>query len=426
MPGRPPKDTDNGVSRRAVLHAAAGTLAIGVPPLYARTPALQQEPASPQDVTDEAWRAVRSAFLLQPGLAYMNNASLGMPPAAVVDAVASGYRAISEEPLHGKHDLQQVIADEVLPGLERIFNADAGEIVLTRNASEALDLQAAALQLQPGDEVLISTQEHPAGRRPWMYRRARHDIRVREIFIPSPLTSAADVVSRFEAEISPRTRAIAFCHVTRGGHRYPVRRLCRMARQRGLISLVDGAQAVGQFAIDLHDLDCDAYAASLHKWILAPAGTGFLFVHERARDVIRSTFEPEPDRARPGLAPPGTADFPVRAAIATALDFVTGIGLDAIERRCRYLSDYLRSGLAEIPGVTLLSGPPELSAPGSTIFEKRGVDAVAAVPAFEAKARAHIDEHQRDGHNAIRVSTHVYNTTGEIDRFLRVLAASDA
>ncbi len=112
----------------------------------------------------------------------------------------------------------------------------------------------------------------------------------------------------------------------------------------------------------------------------------------------------------------------MRAAIAAALNFVETIGLDAIADRCRYLSDYLKAGLAEMRGVTLLSGARELSAPGSTIFEKRGVDALTAVPAFEEEAQTHIDEHQRDGHNAIRVSTHIYNTTAEIDRVLAVLS----
>ena len=377
----------------------------------------------PVGIDDAGWKNVRSQFILDKGLTYMNNASLGMPPAVVAEAVCKGYEAISKEPLHGKNDLQEKIANEVIPNLAKTFGADADEIVLTRNASEALHLQAIGLELKRGDEVIITTQEHPAGHRPWMFRKEHEGVRVKEVFIPSPLDSEDDVVSRVEEAISRKTKALSFCHVTRGGHRYPVKKLAAMARDRGLLTLVDGAQAAGQFPINLHDLGCDTYAVSLHKWILAPAGTGFLYVRQDARERIRSAFAPDPTLEAPGFDPPGTKDFPVRAAIGAALDFVNTLGLENIENRCRSLSDYLKAGLAEIKGVKLLSGhTPEISAPGSTIFEKEGLDAIASVPIMEERIKTHIDEHQRDSHNAIRISTHVYNTKAEIDRLLEAVA----
>ena len=257
-----------------------------------------------------------------------------------------------------------------------------------------------------------------------MFRQERHGVRVTEVFIPSPFQSGEDVVDRMESAITPRTRAIAFCHATRGGHIYPVKALAQMAHRHELLCLVDGAQAVGQMPIDLRDLGCDAYSASVHKWMLGPVGTGFMYVSEGARDRIRTSFGAGATHDAPDLAPGGTADFPLRAAIATALDFAEALGVDRIEGRCRYLSDYLKAGLARIDGVTLLSGTAETSSPGGTIFEKAGLDALAAVPLMEEVASTHIDEHQRDGHNAIRISTHVYNTTSEIDRLLGALDAA--
>ena len=379
----------------------------------------------PIGTSDAAWENIRGQFILKRGVTYMNNASLGMPPSVVVKAVCDGYEAISREPLHGKHDLQDKIAKEVIPGLARMFGAEADEMVLTRNASEALHLQTIGLELNPGDEVIITTQEHPAGHRPWMFRKERDGIVVKEVFIPSPLESGDDVVNRLEAAVTRKTKALSFCHITRGGHRYPVKKLAAMARDQGLLTLVDGAQAAGQFPINLHDLGCDAYTVSLHKWILAPAGTGFLYVREDARDRIRSAFSPGATVEAPGFDPPGTMDFPVRAAIGTALKFVNTLGLENIEKRCRTLSDYLKAGLADIKGVKLLSSPAEeTSAPGSTIFEKEGLDAMAFVPLMEERIKTHIDEHQRDGHNAIRISTHVYNTMTEIDRLLEAVATA--
>ena len=376
----------------------------------------------PHGSDDANWRKIRSQFILKRNVTYMNNASLGMPPAVVVNAVRDGYKAISEEPLHGKHDLQDRIKSEVLPSLAKMFGASAEEIVLTRNASEALHLQAIGVQLDPGDEVIITSQEHPAGLRPWMYRGEKDGIIIKRVFIPSPLKSESDVIERFSSAITSKTKAISFCHVTRGGHRYPVKKLVSMANDKGILTIVDGAQAGGQFPINLHDLGCDAYAVSLHKWILGPAGTGFLYIKKESRDRIKSAFTMNGTLNSPGFDPPGTKDFPVRAAILTAVNFVNKIGQENIEERCRYLSDYLKSGLKQIKGVKILSGKiNSISAPGSTIFEKEGLDAMEAVPLIEEKIKTHIDEHQRDNHNAIRISTHIYNTTKQIDRLLNAL-----
>ena len=420
------KNENSTIPRRSLLKGglATGVIAL-IPGCESRVDfRVMKALKRPVGISDRSWKDVRSQFLLKRGITYMNNASLGMPPAIVAEAVCEGYEAISQEPLHGKHDLQEKISRETVPNLAKTFGAERDEVILTRNASEALHMQAAGLKLKQGDEVIITTQEHPAGQRPWMFRQKRDGIVVKEVFIPSPLESADDVMERFEDAITKRTRAISFCHVTRGGHHYPVKKLASMARDHGLVTLVDGAQAAGQFPIDLKDLGCDTYAVSLHKWMLAPAGTGFLYVRKDSRDKIRSIFAPNLtiDKA-PDFDPPGTKDFPVRAAIGTALDFVNTLGVENIEKRCRFLSDYLKSGLEEIKGVKILSGQmSDISAPGSTIIEKEGLDAMASVPMMEERIGTHIDEHQRDGHNAIRISTHIYNNRAEIDRLLDAIA----
>ena len=371
---------------------------------------------------DDAWAHVRAQFILEPGTAYMNNASLGMPPASVAEAVAAGYDALSREPLRGKNELGQAIAGRVLPGLASFLGAATDELALTRNATEALHMGAIGMRLQPGDEVLMTTQEHPAGSRPWEYRAAHDGVKVNRVFIPSPFESEEEVAGLVEEALTPSTRAIAFCHVTRGGHLYPVKRLCAMARERGIVSHVDGAQAVGMFPVDLHDLGCDTYSASLHKWLLGPMGTGVFYVRADARNRVDSAFAYDATPDAPAYQPPGTTGLPVRAALAASLDFVERLGIDNIAARTRYLSDHLKARLAGMPGATILSGPtPATSCPGSTIFELEGVDAVEAVALIAERASIHIDEHQRDGHNAIRISTHVYNTTDEIDRVTEAL-----
>ena len=183
-----------------------------------------------------------------------------------------------------KHDLGEVVAGRVVPGLAALLGANPDEVVLTRNASEALHMGAVGVRLEPGDEVLVTSQEHPAGRRPWDYRAARHGVKVNTVFIPSPFESEAQVVGLVEDAITPATRVIAFCHVTRGGHLYPVRQLCAMARDRGIVSHVDGAQAVGMFPVDLHDLGCDTYSGEPAQVAARPNGDRrFLCARGRSR-----------------------------------------------------------------------------------------------------------------------------------------------
>ena len=376
----------------------------------------------PDGVEDHHWEDIRKSFILEDGTVYMNNASLGLPPRSVVEAVTNGYREISRDPIAGKRMLQEIIAERVKPLLAEIFKVETSELVLTRNASEGLYLQSAGLKLAPGDEVLITTQEHPAGHRPWMVREARDGIKVTEVFVPSPFVSGDEVVKRVETAIKSETKALSFCHVTRGGHRYPVKELVALAKEHGLTVLVDGAQAVGQFPIDLSDLGCDAYSASLHKWLIGPIGTGFFFVRKTSRSSIQSHFSTDLTQGDPGYTPLGTTSLPVYAALQVALDMILTIGLENIENRCRFLSDYLKESLEKVKGVEILSGnSPEISSPGSTIFEAQGVDAINFVTVMAEEHRMHVDEHQRDGHNAIRISTHIYNTQEEIDRLVTAL-----
>ena len=385
-------------------------------------PAAGRRLATPVDASDDAWAEVRSQFVLESGVAYMNNASLGMPPASVAEAAGAGYEALSREPLRAKNALSEAIAGRVAPGLAALLGADPDEIALTRNASEALHLAAFGVRLRRGDEVLVTSQEHPAGLRPWEVRAARDGVHVSTVAVPSPLDSPGQVVELVDEAITPATRVVAFCHVTRGGHLYPVRQLCALTRERGCVSHVDGAQAVGMLPVDLRELGCDTYSASLHKWFLGPMGTGVLYVRADARERVESVFATENGAGGAAYRPPGTSALPLRAALGAALDFMEDVTMEAVETRTRHLSNYLKSQLARIDRCTLLSGDdPEVSCPGSTIFELDGVDAVHAVGLVAERARIHIDEHQRDGHNAIRVSTHVYNTQAEIDRLVGAL-----
>jgi selenocysteine lyase/cysteine desulfurase len=372
------------------------------------------------DPHDEAyWAQVRAQFMLERGHAYLNNASLGMPPKPVQDAVAQGFSRLSENPTSAKKEFAAYIEGELRPVLAQFLGADTEEIALARNATEGMYHMVNGLDLKAGDRVVITSQEHPGAMRPWAVRVERDDIELKTVDVPSPLISEDDIIDRIAGAIDERTKVLFFCHVTRGGYLYPVKKLCTLARERGVITAVDGAQAVGMLDVDLHDIGCDLYANSLHKWFLGPSGTGFLYVRRALLPVFKTLYQPSEETGDDALRYEilGTYDLPVRAALGAALDFLNRIGIHNIEPRLRMLSDYLKQALMKVPRLRLLTSlSHDISSPGSTIYEMEGLDSTSWPGPIMQEDKIHIDDHNKDGHKAMRISTHYYNTIDEIDR----------
>ncbi len=367
------------------------------------------------------WSQIREQFLLKPGASYLNCASIGVPPAPVVDALTRNRRSMAVDPVGAKGRLSCRIIEQVRPSLAGFLGVDPRELAFTQNASQGLQSIAAGIPLKRGDEVLTTSHEHPAGIRPWRRRAQLEGIVVYEVPMPSPLPPKEEILERISARMTSRTRVLFFCQVTRGGLLNPVKELCALARERGVLSAVDGAQAVGMMPVDLRDLRCDFFAASLHKWVLAPAGTGVLYV----RRGVQNEFSPglaleEPTDAR-RFQMPGTFGYSTRASIGDAVAFLRNIGLERIGARNRQLSDYLKERLASLPRVRLISSrSPRLSSPGITIFEVPGHRGMELRAGFQERGIG-VDDHVRDGHDAVRIATHFFNTQVEIDRALSAL-----
>ena len=276
----PEPGTAANVSRRHFLGAfAAGSagalLAGGASRVDARASIASMEQAQAEAMPDkDFWAKVRREFLISDELAYMNSGTLGPMPKPVFYTVVDGYRSLAADP--GRENPRQEDAQDILrQKLASFVGADPGEVALTRNTTEGMSFIANGLDLEAGDEVLCSFHEHPGGLEPWKIKAKRHGVVVKELPFPIPASDPSEILNRFEDAISPRTRVISFSHITfPTGCMLPVKELAALARPRGVLTLVDGAHAIGMMDLDMHDLGADFYASSPYKWMGAPVGTG--------------------------------------------------------------------------------------------------------------------------------------------------------
>lgn len=375
--------------------------------------------------------ALREQFVYPRDIAYLNTGTLGAMPKPVLDAFVSSTIALEqnitrydyltdpEPPLTGYAKFENVLAQ-----VAAFVGADPDEIALTQNATMGMNFAAHGIALKAGDEIVLTNQEHPGGIGPWKLQAERRGVTVKEIDL-LPIRDDADaIVDAFAAAMGPRTRVVMACHLTSLlGIVLPVARLCKLARERGAISVVDGAQTVGQLAIDLHALGCDIYVASPHKWLCAPKGTGFMYVRKQlAPPLVATLGSAEFGNLEWGatrLQQFGTGAVANLHGLLAAIDFQNAIGIGAIEARDRELTDRLRKGLRGIPRVRIES-PTKVHA-AVTTFAIDGVDPKelqARAWAAKLRIRSVHDEY------GCRVGTHYYVQPDEIDRLLEVVATS--
>ncbi|MGE0395038.1 MAG: aminotransferase class V-fold PLP-dependent enzyme, partial [Vicinamibacterales bacterium] len=313
---------------------------------------------SPDDAAagERYWRTIRRAFVLDRRLINLNNGNSSPSPAVVHDAFTRRLSTSNTLPVHYRERLRETLAP-VRRRMADTFGCGADEIAFMRNATEALHTVQEGLTLEPGDEVLTTDQDYALMLWAWEQRVRRDRIAVRRIQFPVPAT-AEDLVSRIERAITPRTKVLHVCHITSTtGQLFPVRELCRMARARGIFTIVDGAHAAGHIPFALRELECDAYGTSLHKWLMAPHGTGFLYVR---KDRIERLW---PLHAEvPGMEADirkfeeiGTHAVGAWAAIDDALAFHQTIGAERKAARLRYLTLRWARALERLPRVRLLS-----------------------------------------------------------------------
>jgi isopenicillin-N epimerase len=388
---------------------------------------------APDDPDDKVFAAARRQFLFPTSVTYCNTGTLGASPRPVVDALNGGVERLEHdlpdwpyfqadgEPLTGYQELK-----DVRTTIGEFIGATADEIALTGNATMGMSFLANGLDLAAGDEVLSTDQEHTGGIGGWRLRAKRHGVVVKELALLPALAGGPEaIVKLFADAITPRTKVVIFSQITSGlGILLPAKELCALAHAHGALAIVDGAQVVGQRRVDVKAIGCDAYVTSPHKWLLAPKGTGILYIKRDVQPRFWNTlasggFDDEAAGAFRFMHY-GTGSVPVVQGLVAALGFIKGIGIDRIERWDMMLAKRLRDGLAAIKTARLSSPADPRFASAITTFAVAGHTGRQLQDALWAKK---IRVRAQGEPRGVRLSAHLYVGPQDIDRVLEVVSS---
>jgi selenocysteine lyase/cysteine desulfurase len=360
--------------RDALKRMAGGVGALAIPPALlarAREAAATPLPRLAQDAqADERyWEMVKARFPIRPGLIMMNSANLCPTHYAVLDRVFALTRDMDGDVSFQNRGKFGGLGDRSREAIARYMGAETDEICIARNTSEANNIVVGGLDLNPGDEVVLWDQNHPSNGQAWDVRAQRRGFTVKRVATPTEPTSPDDLMKPFVDAFTSNTKVFAASHVSNtSGFGLPIRELSRICRERGIVTLVDGAQTFGALALDLHDLGCDYYTGSIHKWPMGPKETGLLYVRRGMAEplwpsVVSVGYSAAPRRGAQKFESMGQRDDPTVAAVADAFEFLEAIGKERIEARLRQICDALREGIARIPGAFIHTpAAPEMSA----------------------------------------------------------------
>ncbi len=421
-------------NRRSFLRKTfltAGTLSIGS--LFNKTLAedisnafkeLNQLDPLAASENEDLWARIQQAYTTSSSIINLNNGGVSPQPKVVQDAANRYYAYSNEAPSYymwrildqGREPLRAKLAD--------LAGVSPDEIAINRNTTEAINTVIFGLDLKAGDEVVLTKYDYPNMINAWKQRERRDGIKLVWLDFDIPMESNTEVISKFRQAITPRTRVF---HITQminwTGHIMPAKQLCAMARENGILSVVDGAHTFGHLNFKVSDLGCDFFGTSLHKWLCAPFGTGMLYIRKgKIKDVwpLLASPETQTDNIRK-FENIGTRSFATEQAIGSAIDFHNAIGIERKEARLKYLKAYWVNkvkGLDKVKFYTSTS--PELS--GALFnFGIEGMDAGPVHNFLFRNYKIHTSPIKWENVNGPRITPHVYTKKYDLDRLVEAI-----
>ncbi len=417
------------VSRRdfARLFAVGGSAALFADTAWARNaPAPQAFNPAAAGTGESFWTAVRAQFVMPPDLGVLNAANLCPASRPVLEALMRETNSVDRDPSGQNRARLSGEKENTRKALAAFLRVTPEEIVITRNTSEANNMVSSGLTLKAGDEVIVHSDNHPSNLTAWQQKAKRFGFSVVTIEQKNPHPGMEYYVEAYTKAITPRTKVVTVTHLSSTvGDLFPVKEICRIARERGILSLVDGAQSFGLLDVDLADISPDFYTGSAHKWPCGARECGVLFINQRSHDKIwPSIYSAYPGAV--GISKTfesfGQRDEATMIAFREALQFQTAVGRAAIEQRSRALAHQVIAGLSKLPGVKVWTSPnPALNAavvsflPGTLNPQRLG-------QVLYEKDKIGLAGRGMGDRGGLRASPHFYNTPEEADRLVSAVA----
>jgi len=386
----------------------------------------------PEADDPQFWKKVRDQFALDHDKVFFNPGTVGAMPKVVVEKMTEHLKYIGsgvadwaykddnkEEFISGYNNLMS-IREKV----GRLINASAAEIAMTDNVTHGMSYIANGMTLQAGDEIVTTDQEHGGGQSSWKVKEKRFGAVFKTVVIGKPIANVHEVYDKIVNALTPKTKVLMLSHMVSGsGAILPVKELCAEAKKRGIFTVLDGAQTVGQIKVDVKELDCDAYVGCFHKWIGAPAGSGFMFVKAEHLKNLYTTVASYrwDDHADEGFrfTQRGTGSFPILKGVDAALDFHFEIGPDRVYERIKFLGKRLRTGLAAFPKVKFFSSSEESMCAGITVYNVEGWTGAKLQDAYWAQGK--MRPRSQGNVFGVRHCTHIFNSEEEIDKAISLV-----
>jgi isopenicillin-N epimerase len=419
------------IQRRAFLHRAAVAAAMfGIPVAHAERLFADDVPLPPRELfatdPERYWAELRRQWLLASDRINLNCGSIGCTPLPVLRATIDHMLSAEEfrepgYPWFGYEENSRI--HELRDAMSAFLGISRDELAILRNATEANNAVCNGLDMKPGEEAILTDQEHPGCYGCWQQKEARFGIKLVTVKLPVPPQSSDEIVGIFERAITPRTRILVFSHITTStGTILPVKEICSMARAKGIMTHVDGAHAVGQIPFNIRDLGCDFYASSPHKWLMSPKGTGFLYVREPLQrqlwvNVVSGGWKDYDSKAY-RFENLGTSNLSVMVGLKAALDFFATIGADRIYARIRQHSKRVHDIVASHPQLAFANASKDEFYAGLVSFTNTKGDLKNVLAECDKRAIRVAVPAPR-----IRVATHIFTQPTEINAFADALDA---
>lgn len=413
-------------SRRKFVKGIATGMVSAVLPLDGLSRS-QGKPLHDAGSDEEFWKQVRDSFPLTTDRTYFNNGTSGPSPHRVLNVIRDKMDEFSQSGEYGSTDKPRA-------RLARFVNVGGGEISLTHNTTEGINIVAWGLPLKKGDEVIITLQEHVGNALPWINRAKLHGIKLKP-FQPADTTEGnIDLIKKL---ITPRTRVIAIPHITcTTGLVFPIEEISALAKAKEIFTAIDGAHGPGMLNLDLKKLGCDFYATSCHKWMLGPGGTGFLYIREELLDALQvyhvgaysdAGWDLTATPMLKGYNPTahrfdfGSQSASLFTGAEESANFLDEIGMSRIETRVRELGTRLQHGLLDLGHKIEMLTPREAQSRAAMVTFKIPKMTSTDFDTIAVQNHFRIRIVPESGLNAIRISTHIYNNEADVDRFVKLV-----